>query len=402
MKITKKLTAAALAAVVMTSACVSTLNASAAASSFQTGQSTTLEAVYDKLDSTAEYLLSLSTSSAGVFGNEWYMLGLARNGKMTDELASSYKASVEAYVAELGSSKLSETKSTENSRLIIALSSLGIDARDVSGYDLTEPYADFEYIQKQGINGPVYALIALDTFGYEIPTDSTVAEQTTREKLIDYVLSKALENGGWTFWGSTADPDMTGMAIQSLAPYYNTNENVKKAVDKALAVLSDMQNENGGFASWGTVNSESCAQALCALTSLGIDPASDTSFVKNDNSTVDAILSFGCENGFKHIASGKYNQMATDQAYYALTSYVRLAEDKTTLYDMSDASPVSVKYDINDDGELNIKDTTAIQKYLSQTDSLTSIQIARADVNGDGKVAVKDATFLQKHLASAK
>lgn len=397
MKITKKLTAFALAAVVMSTACVSTLNAGA-----QSGENTTLEAVYDKLDSTTDYLTSLSVSSAAVFGNEWYMFGLARNEKMSDELAQSYKANVEAYVSELGSSKLSETKSTENSRLIIALSSLGIDARDISGYDLTEPYADFEYIQKQGINGPVYALLALDTFGYEIPTDSTVTEQTTREKLVDYVLSKALENGGWTFWGSNADPDMTGMAIQSLAPYYNTNEAVKTAVDKALTVLSEMQNENGGFASWGTVNSESCAQAVCALTSLGIDPTSDTSFVKNGNNTVDAILSFGCENGFKHIASGKYNQMATDQAYYALTSYVRLAEDKTTLYDMSDVSPVSVKYDINDDGEVNIKDTTAIQKYLSQSASLTAIQLVRADVNGDGNVAVKDATFLQKYLASAE
>lgn len=65
---------------------------------------------------------------------------------------------------------------------------------------------------------------------------------------------------------------MTGMAIQALAPYYSTNSDVKEAIDKALTAMSNAQNENGGFASWGSVNSESCAQVLVALTSLGIDP----------------------------------------------------------------------------------------------------------------------------------
>lgn len=62
------------------------------------------------------------------------------------------------------------------------------------------------------------------------------------------------------------------MAIQALAPYYSTNSDVKEAIDKALTAMSNAQNENGGFASWGSVNSESCAQVLVALTSLGIDP----------------------------------------------------------------------------------------------------------------------------------
>ena len=52
------------------------------------------------------------------------------------------------------------------------------------------------------------------------------------------------------------------MAIRALAPYYKTNETVKAAVDKALEALSALQRTDGGFGSWGTVNSESCAQVI--------------------------------------------------------------------------------------------------------------------------------------------
>lgn len=93
----------------------------------------------------------------------------------------------------------------------------------------------------------------------------------TREKLVQTILDAALENGGWALTGTTADPDMTAMAMQALAPYYDTDENVRAAVDKALDVLSAAQLPTGGFVSWGSENSESCAQVIVALTALGID-----------------------------------------------------------------------------------------------------------------------------------
>ena len=191
---------------------------------------------------------------------------------------------------------------------------------------------------------------------------------------------------------------MTGMAIQALAPYYNTNEAVKTAVDKAVGVLSDMQKSNGGFASWGTVKSESCAQVVTALASIGINPDKDSRFVKEGGSAVDALLSFGCENGFKHTADGSYNQMATEQGFYALVAYNRFINGNNSLYDMTDASPDSVKYDVDGNGYVDVSDATIIQKYLAGTAKLSSTQIARADVDNDGSVTVVDATFIQKQL----
>lgn len=347
--------------------------------------------VAQKLDSTGDYLLSLGVPTAG---NEWRVLGLARAGKITSELSDGYYSSLESYVKEIDSAKLDSRKSTENSRVILALSAIGKDATDVAGYNLLEPLADFDFVTWQGLNGPVFALIAFDTYSYEIPTASEGVTQTTREKLINYILESQLENGGWTFFGSTADPDMTGMAIQALAPYYSNNADVKTAVDKALDVLSATQQENGGFASWGSVNVESCAQVLTALASLGINADTDERFIKNGSTLVDAIMDFSVENGFAHIKDGGYNQMATEQAYYALVSYNRVKNGKTSLYDMSDVK--NLMYDVNGDGVLNIVDCTLIQKYAVSLEELTDEQLKKADCNKDDTVNVIDATTLQK------
>lgn len=49
---------------------------------------------------------------------------------------------------------LHNTKSTDNSRVILALTAIGKDVTDVASYNLLEPLADMDYVKKQGINGP--------------------------------------------------------------------------------------------------------------------------------------------------------------------------------------------------------------------------------------------------------
>lgn len=366
---------------------------------FSTG-ATTEEDVKNKLNTTSKYLSGLTVPTVSSVGGEWMVIGLSRNESISDSFVEGYYKNAVNYVISVGSARLDSTKSTENSRMIVALTSIGKDVTNIAGYNLLEPLADFTYIKKQGLNGPVWALIALDTVSYEIPVDDSVSVQTTREKLIDYILDSQLENGGWTFFGSTADPDMTGMTIQSLAPYYNVNLDVKTAVDKALSVLSQAQNDNGGFASWGAENSESCAQVITALTSLGINPETDSRFIKNGNSAVDALMSFGVENGFSHTVNGSYNQMTTEQAYYALVSYSRLLNSKTSLYDMSDLiSKYEPPKDINNDGNINILDATEVQKYIAGIVVFTDWQIENSDYNNDGRINILDVTLMQKYYA---
>lgn len=291
------------------------------------------------LSETESYLLNkVTTPTVGTNGGEWVIIGLARNeAYVTSDYYSNYYKEVEAYVTKniLDEEKLHKTKSTENSRVIVALAAIGKDPQNVAGHNLLKGLTDMNYVIKQGINGPIWALIAFDTKKYEIPTATEGQVQVTRDALIQYILDKELANGGWALSGTAADPDMTSMALQALAPYYNTKLEVKAAIDRALSVLSDIQQPDGGYASWGTTNSESCAQVITALSTLGIDIKKDTRFIKNNRTVYDALMNFYVKDGgFRHTLDGTVNQMATEQAFYSIVSYNRMISGKSSLYDM--------------------------------------------------------------------
>ena len=301
------------------------------------------------LDKTLAYLRE--TADDPQFGAEWNVMTLARCGYEDEAWYGEYYDNVVEYVKAKGSAKLHKNKSTDNSRTILALTAIGADAADVGGYNLLEPLADMNYVTTQGINGPVFALIAFDTAGYDIPKlpDGSDGVQTTREGLVEYILGRELDGGGWAFSGSNADPDMTGMTIQALAPYYKSNTEVKTVVDRALDVMSGLQKDDGGFASWGTVNSESCAQVICGLLDIGRDAGTDEAFVKNGHSVLDALMGFyvASAGGFAHDVKQNgelvVNGMASQQAGYALAAYDRFKKGKNTLYDMSDAKPLYIR-----------------------------------------------------------
>ncbi|MBD9139275.1 MAG: DUF4430 domain-containing protein [Clostridiales bacterium] len=292
-------------------------------------QSERLEKIYK---TTGDFMAALGTPGVGSTGGEWMTIGLARSGRAVP--AGYYDNVVEYVKAKADANeRLHRAKVTDNARVILALTAIGKDVTNVGGHNLLKGLDNMAYVQKQGINGPIWTLIALDSHNY--PTMGDV----TREKLIQVILDAQLPDGGWDLSAENADTDMTAMAIQALAPYYKTNETVKAAVDKALEALSALQRNDGGFGSWGTVNSESCAQVIVALTALGIDPTTDSRFVKNGSTVLGALAGFYVDGGgFKHTADGERNGMATEQGYYALASYYRFLNGQTSLYDMSDVT----------------------------------------------------------------
>lgn len=281
---------------------------------------------------TGDFMATLGTPTVNSTGGEWMAIGLARSGRTVP--AGYYDNVVEYVKAKADANeRLHPTKVTDNARVILALTAIGKDVTNVGGHNLLKGLDSMAYVQTQDINGPIFTLIALDSHNY--PTMGDV----TREKLIQVILDAQLNDGGWNLSAENADPDMTAMAIQALAPYYKTNETVKAAVDKALEALSALQRSDGGFGSWDTVNSESCAQVIVALTALGIDPTADSRFVKNGHTVLDALAGFYVTGGgFRHTAGGERNDMATEQGYYALAAYYRFANTQTRLYDMSDVT----------------------------------------------------------------
>ena len=281
---------------------------------------------------TGDFMATLGTPTVNSTGGEWMVIGLARSGRTVP--AGYYDNVVEYVKAKADANeRLHPTKVTDNARVILALTAIGKDVTNVGGHNLLKGLDSMDYVQAQDINGPIFTLIALDSHNY--PTMGDV----TREKLIQVILDAQLNDGGWDLSADKADPDMTAMAIQALAPYYKTNETVKAAVDKALEALSALQCSDGGFGSWDTVNSESCAQVIVALTALGIDPTADSRFVKNGHTVLDALAGFYVTGGgFRHTADGERNDMATEQGYYALAAYYRFLNGQTRLYDMSDVA----------------------------------------------------------------
>lgn len=55
--------------------------------------------------------------------------------------------------------------------------------------------------------------------------------------------------------------------------------------------------------------------------------------------------------------------------------------------------------DVNNDGVVNAKDVSSIQKYASGLITLTNEDLIVADTSGDGRVTTNDATIIQKYLA---
>ena len=290
------------------------------------------------LNDTMAKLTEMVTAPAfGTNAGEWTVLALARGGYFDADnayFADYYSRIVETVNTKAASvnknGALHKAKSTDNSRLIVALSAIGKDATAVGDWDLTAPYSDFDWIKNQGINGVIWALIALDSHDYSA---------STRQQCVDFILDKQFEDGGWALSGSVADPDVTGMALQALYNYKDQPV-VSVAAQSAFACLSNIQCENGTYASFGDENSESCAQVIVACTTWGIDPDTDSRFIKNGTSVVDALLGYYLpeEAAFSHAPNGTSNNMATDQACYALVSYDRLKSGKTSLYDMSDVT----------------------------------------------------------------
>ncbi|MCL1816276.1 MAG: S-layer homology domain-containing protein [Clostridiales bacterium] len=281
----------------------------------------------------AKYMLNtVKDPQVDSVGGEWAVLGLARSGYVVpDSFYENYYQNVEKYVKD-NDGILHQIKYTEYSRVVLGLTAAGYDPRDVAGYDLTAPLQDFDKTVWQGINGPIFALLALDSMDYS---------NARRDDYIMEILQQQLKEGSWSLAGNasdnqTGDPDITGMAVQALAKYQHKPE-IKAATDKALQYLSKTQDAMGGYASWGSDNNESAAQVVVALCELGI-PIDDIRFVKNGNTLIDYIMSFQNTDGsFNHMREkSDSSQMSSEQALYALVAAQRMRDGKNSLYCMKD------------------------------------------------------------------
>lgn len=288
------------------------------------------------IEKTARYLQAqIPEPTCAAVGGDWLVFGLARSGlKAPQKYFDTYYKNVEDYIVSVDG-VLSRKKNTEYSRVILALTAIGKNPADAAGFNLLLPLGDFDETVRQGVNGVIFALLALDSGNYEIPENPDAAVQATRQMYVDELLTRELPDGGWTLTGGELDVDITAMTLQALAKYRD-RQDVEDAVQRGLAALAALQEPNGAYLSWDEENSESVCQVIVALTELGIS-LDDERFVKNGQTLPQVLERFACEDGsYRHSLNGNSDEMATEQAFYALAAIHRAETGKTTLYDMTD------------------------------------------------------------------
>ncbi len=346
----------------------------------------------DKIKESSQYVYNMNDNPG--YTDIWNVIALKRYGyELSDEYTGLFYKNIVTYLKQKDWNITSTTYS-DYSKIILGLTAVGVDARDVAGHNLFYYLSDFKNVAKQGINGVDYALIALNSNDlYEISINADATVQNSEDMMIEYILGKELDGGGWALSGTSADSDITAITLIALSSYYGSDDKITAAVDRAIDVLSLLQQDDGSYKARYTGQSvktaESCAQVLTALSALGIDGKKDARFVKDGKSLIDALLSFSLEDGsYSHVLEGDTNNIATTQAFYAFVSYYRMIENKTFLFDMSDVALVSgedieieeVSEDYETENDTQNEGTVKDEEVdASQDDELSKIESPSVD-----------------------
>ena len=245
--------------------------------------------------------------------------------KTANQLGAEHKqAMVELAVKTMETS----TKPNDLAKSIIALTAMGYDATKITTDSgaaldgvarLTAMVNDKKNTDVTNIYTLPYVMIALQQFGNTY--------QAELDKLTKSALDQKLENGGWS-WGANFDADATNPVILALAPYVETNPDVKDAMDKAVTALAAYQKENGSVG-----NGASTGLAIAAVSALGMDPAAFVN-ATSGKSLVDGLLvnALTSEDGF----DSNENSFGTEQGFRGLIALANAKEGQPyRLYDFS-------------------------------------------------------------------
>lgn len=289
--------------------------------------------VNDAISKTSEKMLQDGIES------DWVALGLSRSGK---DIPIEAKLNYVKAVTEKVEKRVNRFSATDLARTIIMMNAMNADPKMVGEHNLVQKL--YESDKVNSVTGYTFALLAFDTKKYEIPVDS----KWNRVALVDALLNAQHTDGGWTYDSasskdSASSVDVTGMVLSALAPYQD-REDVKPAVQKAVAYLYNEQLENGGFSADGQENSNSVAQAIIGL-SLVKDVDQNRLHKAMQN-----LLSYQLPNGeFKWLPGDQNGSgMATEQALLALLQFKDLGK---SIYDWSTESVTEINPKPNVDSE---------------------------------------------------
>jgi hypothetical protein len=277
----------------------------------------------DQIAATVDKVLQSSPLS------DWEAIGVARSG---GEVPSAYLQSVRQQLSEAGGTF---RKVTDLERMALGVKAAGGDPTSIAGYNLIEKIYNHDRMASQGLNGPIFALIALDSGDYKVPADAV----WNRDSLLKSLLAAQNPDGGFPLsTGDESSVDITAMAVTGLSAHTDRAD-VQTAIDKAVLYLSNQQLNHGGYQANGDDNSESVAQVIVALASVGISPA-DERFTKSGGDLLTRLNAFRQnDGGYAHNTGGSSNMIATEQALLALDAYRLYLNNDGRLFSFTAATP---------------------------------------------------------------
>lgn len=268
---------------------------------------------------------------------EWMNLGFAKGGIVSNASPDALPANFDLHARLRKLDTSSSVAMTDFDRTIMMLTAMGINASKLDQYATPDnPFKDakgnvitdltaclYNYSGGYTINGPIFALIALDMGEYTIPKNAV----WTREKLLETILDHKYGSDGFGV-------DMVGMLMQSIAPYQDDpvyGERVKAKLEEGIGLFLgegkastvDPMQPDFTFGGFGYQSSESAAQAICALSAAGVDCHTDPRFSDGKgNSALTAFLAYADGEYFAHTMSVPKNAMATYQGCYTVQWYL--------------------------------------------------------------------------------
>ena len=270
-----------------------------------------------------------SRTTAGAWEDwEWMNLGFYQNKR--DNLDDGF--SIAECIKRLDTT--TNVAMTNIDRKIMTLTARGIDCTKLSKYNNGEPFIDakgnevddfvsilYNYSGGWTINGPIFALIALDMGNYTIPENAL----WTRDKLLETILTHKYLSDGFGL-------DMVTMLMQSIAPYQDDpvyGERVKAKLWEGFDIVMDSFGtdpfDNPFGVQWGGVyTSEGASQIICALSAMGVDVHTDVRLNNGKDSVLTSFLNYADfdEGYFAHSNTTPKNAMATYQGCYATQWYL--------------------------------------------------------------------------------
>jgi hypothetical protein len=326
-------------------------------------------------------------SISGFATSSWAAMAIAAAGEDPhDWKRSGGKSIVDYLITNRGSLDLD--KALDVARFILAMTAADKDPRNIDGVNYVEALEglfDGQIGEEAWVNDDFWAVLALISAG-------EAATSTVVNGSVEFIKAHQNADGGWG-WGwrgvTPSDVDDTAAAIMALVSA--GEDSSSEVIENAVQYLRDNQQPNGGFTSWGVINSNSDSWAMGAIVSVGQHPVQ---WPVSGTGVIEHLLSLQNEDGSFERTSD--DPPGIDKAWNTAYAIVALCLNP---YPVNIPPPlITLLGDFDGDDDIDSEDVTSfINAY---TEYQQGVLDSYTDFDNDGDIDYNDIiAFVDTYIA---